>query len=247
MKKTGVALYTVRFIALAALMVATILVFSVMFKGLLDARSNDTVTSGLPKIDRGVLIIDAGHGGEDAGAVASDGTLEKDLNLQIASLIKVLCDLNGTKAVMTRTEDTLLYDYYDDLEDYTGQKKLYDLKNRVKIANEYEGAVYLGIHMNKFSIPKYSGTQVYFSPNNSSSELFARCVQNQARTHLQPSNNRTVKRADSSIYVLNSLLCPAILVECGFLSNEAELECLKSSDYQARLALVLFSSSLAQL
>lgn len=247
MKKTGVALYTIRFIALASLMVATILVFSILFKGMLDARGSDTQTSGSSKIDRGVLIIDAGHGGEDAGAVAFDGTLEKDLNLQIASLIKVLCDLNGTKSVMTRTEDALLYDYYGDLEDYTGQKKLYDLKNRVKIANEYEGAVYLGIHMNKFSIPKYSGTQVYFSSNNSSSELFARRVQNQARAYLQPDNNRAIKRADSSIYVLNSLFCPAILVECGFLSNEAELESLKSTTYQARLALVLFSSSLAQL
>ena len=106
-------------------------------------------------------VIDAGHGGEDAGAIAYDGTLEKDLNLEIATLLCGLLELNGNNVKMTRDSDTLLYDYYNDLEDYTGQKKVYDLKNRLKIAEEYENSVYVGIHMNKFSVAKYKGLQVY--------------------------------------------------------------------------------------
>ena len=148
---------------------------------------------------------------------------------------------------MTREDDRLLYDHYDDLEDYTGHKKEYDLKNRVKIAKELDECVFLSIHMNKFSNPKYSGTQIYYSKNNPSSELLARTIQNMTRAHLQPSNNRTIKPAGSSIYVLNSIDSPAVLVECGFLSNTAELNRLKDEEYQAKLALTIFSSILPSL
>ena len=192
-----------------------------------------------------VIVIDAGHGGEDAGAVAQDGTLEKDLNLKIAKCLEALCEINGNVAVLTREDDRLLYDYYNELDDYTGQKKVYDLKNRVRIANEQENAIFVSIHMNKFSSSKYSGTQIYYSPNNPSSEMLARTLQNSTRTYLQPTNNRQIKRADSSIYVLNSLPCPAVLVECGFLSNEGELSLLKTERYQTSLALVIFSGILS--
>ena len=192
-----------------------------------------------------VIVIDAGHGGEDAGAVAQDGTLEKDLNLKIAKCLEALCEINGNTAIMTRDDDRLLYDRYGELDDYTGQKKIYDLKNRVRIANEQENPIFVSIHMNKFSSSKYSGTQIYYSPNDPSSEMLARALQNSTRTYLQPTNNRQIKRADSSIYVLNSLPCPAVLVECGFLSNEGELSLLKTERYQTSLALVIFSGILS--
>ena len=192
-----------------------------------------------------VIVIDAGHGGEDAGAVAQDGTLEKDLNLKIAKCLEALCEINGNTAIMTREDDRLLYDRYGELDDYTGQKKIYDLKNRVRIANEQENPIFVSIHMNKFSSSKYSGTQIYYSPNDPSSEMLARALQNSTRTYLQPTNNRQIKRADSSIYVLNSLPCPAVLVECGFLSNEGELGLLKTERYQTSLALVIFSGILS--
>lgn len=245
MKNRQSVLYTLRFTVCTVIIAAVILLIGFMFKSAIDKKSN-TSPAVSTKNDKTVIVIDAGHGGEDAGAIAADGTLEKELNLQIASLVKVLCDLNGTSAVMTREDDTLLYDYYGDLENYTGQKKLYDLKNRVRITNEYENAVFLGIHMNKFSTSQCSGLQIYYSKNNPASELLARSIQNSARTYLQPENNRAVKAADSSIYVLYSLHCPAVLVECGFLSNESELELLKTEEYQAKLSLVLFTSALSQ-
>ena len=209
---------------------------------LLNLTLSDTGAVVLEDFSPTVIVIDAGHGGEDAGAVASDGTLEKDLNLKIAKLLYAFCELNGTKCVMTRDIDTLLYDKYDDLEDYTGKKKLYDLKNRVRIANELENAVFVSIHMNKFSLTQYSGTQVYFSPNNSKSEILARGIQNSMRTYLQPNNNRQIKRATSDIFVLSSLECPSVLVECGFLSNEDELLRLNDEKYRTKMSIVLFWS-----
>ena len=188
------------------------------------------------------FVIDAGHGGEDAGAISADGTLEKDLNLEIASLISGLLELNGNDVKMTRETDTLLYDYYDDLESYTGQKKVYDLKNRVKIAEENENSIYVGIHMNKFSIPKYKGLQVYYSKNDESSVDIATSIKNNTKSYLQKDNTRSIKQASSSIYVLDKIRLPAVLIECGFLSNDEELANLKDNNYKAKLALTIFSS-----
>ena len=232
-------LYGAKFFVCAILVLSIILGISYAF----SERKSDTPTS--VSVSAPVIVIDAGHGGEDAGAIAQDGSLEKDLNLKIAKCIQALCEINGNSAIMTREDDRLLYDYYGELDDYTGKKKIYDLKNRVKIANEQHDAIFVSIHMNKFSNSKYSGTQIYFSPNNPSSEMLARTLQNSTRTYLQPSNNRQIKRADSSIYVLNSLDCPAVLIECGFLSNEDELGRLKDEKYQASLALVIFSGILS--
>ena len=143
---------------------------------------------------------------------------------------------------MTRETDTLLYDYYDDLEDYTGQKKVYDLKNRLKIAEEYESPIYVGIHMNKFSQAKYSGLQVYYSKNNDQSVDIATKIKDNTKLYLQKDNKRAIKKADSSIYILNKASMPAVLIECGFLSNENELNNLKNEDYRSKLALTIFSS-----
>lgn len=238
--------YTLKFILCATVTIGAMLLLGAILTKFIDRRDSSSTASSNGSI-KSTLIIDAGHGGEDAGAVADDGTVEKDLNLEIATLIKAFCDLNGTQAVMTRTDDRLLYDHYKELDDYTGHKKLYDLKNRVRIAQEYENAIFVSIHMNKFPQKKYSGAQVYFSKNNRKSEMLARGIQGSARMYLNPSSNRQVKMADSAIYVLNALDCPAVLVECGFLSNDAELGLLKSDEYQARLALVIFSSVLSQL
>ena len=184
----GAFAYAFKFLICTICAVAIILVASFGFNHLLKQKNNTSPTI-LSKSDNIMIVIDAGHGGEDAGAVADDGTLEKDLNLKIAYLTYALCEINGTSAQMTREDDRLLYDYYGELESYKGKKKIYDLKNRVKITNEHKNAVYIGIHMNKFSSAKYSGTQVYYSKNNPESELLARSIQNSTRAYLQKNNN----------------------------------------------------------
>ncbi|MBO5356759.1 MAG: N-acetylmuramoyl-L-alanine amidase [Clostridia bacterium] len=241
MKENKPIWYTFKFALLTMVSCILILLFGLFFGIYLKNRSEKSKTVSL-NTNEVVFIIDAGHGGEDAGAIADDGTLEKDLNLEIASLISGLLELNGNDVKMTRETDTLLYDYYDDLEDYTGQKKVYDLKNRLKIAEEYESPIYVGIHMNKFSQAKYSGLQVYYSKNNDQSVDIATKIKDNTKLYLQKDNKRAIKKADSSIYILNKASMPAVLIECGFLSNENELNNLKNEDYRAKLALTIFSS-----
>ena len=209
-------------------------------------RDQDTALDVSTK-SKVTIVIDPGHGGEDAGAVATDGTLEKDLNLEIAFLVKELCDLNGINAVLTRDTDTLLYDRYGDLECYKGKKKVYDLKNRLRFASEQENPIYVGIHMNKFEISRYSGLQIYYSKNDPLSYELANSVRECVIKNLQPANTRKAKAADSSIYVLHNADMPAILIECGFLSNPNELEALKDESYRLKLAICIYTSIVSQI
>lgn len=232
--------YVIKFVICATVITCIAFALAFALSRAVEKRATSAVSS--PSYCGRVIVIDAGHGGEDGGAVASDGTLEKDLNFEVARLIKALCDLNGTQAIMTREDDSLLYDRYGDLESYTGHKKEYDLKNRVRIASELENPVFISIHMNKFNQEKYSGVQIYYSKNNPASQMLARSIQNMTRQYLQPTNKRAIKQADSSIFVLDKLECPSVLIECGFLSNQNELELLKTSEHQSGLALTIFLS-----
>ena len=242
MNKNGAFSYAIRFAIAALLCILIIFGLGFAFTSHTSKQNSSTSLPVFNENDKIRFVIDPGHGGEDAGAVATDGTLEKDLNLDIAVLLYTILDLNGNEVVLTRNEDTLLYDRFDDLDDYTGQKKVYDLKNRLKIAEEKENSIYVGIHMNKFSQEKYSGLQVYYSPNNPLSYHIASSIKGTVKSHVQPQNNREIKRATSSIFILDRAQIPSVLVECGFLSNEAELASLKSAEYQRALALNLFAS-----
>ncbi len=189
-----------------------------------------------------ILIIDPGHGGEDGGS-SSGEVLEKDLNLAVSEDIYYLCALTGVPAKMTRRDDRALYDLYGDLEDYTGRKKAYDLRNRVRFVEEEGGGVYLSIHQNKFTDPAYSGLQVWYSPNAEGSESLAKMIQSASREYLSPENDREVKRATSAIYVLKRARVPSVLVECGFLSSPDDLSRLTDPSYRKRLSGVIFSES----
>lgn len=183
------------------------------------------------------VVIDAGHGGEDGGAVSADGSVEKDLNLDIALRLRDLLTANGIPAVMTRTEDILLYDRN---VNYKGRKKALDLAARREIAERTPGCVFVSIHMNAYPDERYDGLQVWYSPNNSSSKPLAEAIQNMARELLQPDNSRQVKPATSAIYLLHHLTVPAVLVECGFLSNPAEVAKLATPEYRQKVAFSLF-------
>lgn len=183
-----------------------------------------------------VVVIDAGHGGEDGGASSDSGVCEKDLNLQISKLCGVILKAGGYDVRLTRTDDRLVYDMYDDLEDYKGKKKVYDLRNRIRFAEEAEADVFVSIHMNKFFQSQYSGMQVYYSQNNPASADFAAAVQGSVREHLQPDNNRETKMSTSSIYILKNIKLPAILVEVGFLSNPTDLKNLTDDPYKAKMS-----------
>ena len=183
------------------------------------------------------VILDAGHGGEDGGAVSASGILEKDLNLEIAFLLRDLLEANGIRVIMTRSTDILLYDRN---ENYHGRKKALDLAARRKIAEETPNAIFVSIHMNAYPQTQYRGLQVWYSPNHRDSKTLADHIQKTVQELLQPQNGRQPKGATSGIYLLHRLQCPAVLVECGFLSNPDEAALLNDRVYRERLAGALF-------
>lgn len=185
------------------------------------------------------VVIDAGHGGEDGGASGLGGITEKELNLEIASLLADMLRANGVDVVMTRTEDILLY---DPNSDYHGRKKVLDLAARLKIAKETPNSIFVSIHMNAFPQTQYSGLQVYYSKNDASSKKIADLIQSNAKKYLQSSNNRKTKSATSSIFLLDRLETPAVLIECGFLSNDEECKLLSTNEYRKKLSFVIFCS-----
>ena len=182
------------------------------------------------------VIIDAGHGGRDGGASTESGVLEKDLNLSVALKLRALLSALYVNVVMTRETDVMLAD------ENSAHKKRDDLEARLRIAQEHENCIFVSIHMNKFPVEKYSGLQVYYSKNNEESAALAEAIQAKAGEFLRKGNARTVKAADSSIYVLHHIEVPAVLVECGFLSNPEEAALLQTESYQNKLAAVIFAA-----
>ena len=200
-----------------------------------EKQKTDAQTAGEQTVP--TVVIDAGHGGEDGGAVSADGTPEKNINLDIALRLRDLLTADGIPVVMTRTEDILLYDRS---VDYQGRKKALDLAARKQIAEKTPNCLFVSIHMNSYPDARYDGLQVWYSPNNPASKTVADLIQNTAREVLQPDNDRQVKAAGSSIYLLHHLTVPAVLTECGFLSNPAEAAKLAAPDYRQEVAFTLF-------
>ena len=186
-----------------------------------------------------VVIIDAGHGGEDGGAVGVDGTVEKHINLSIAIKLSEALNAAGIPTRLTRDRDEMLYDRNEDFE---GRKKALDLAKRLEIAQEYEKAIFVSIHMNSFPQEKYSGLQVYYSDNSPISKQLAECIQERTRELLMPENRRGVKSAGESIYLLRKIEYPAVLIECGFLSNRDECARLSTDAYQRQLAISIYDA-----
>lgn len=186
------------------------------------------------KNEKTVVVIDAGHGGEDPGAVAGK-VIEKELNLDVSLLLNELFSANGTQTVMTRTSDVLLYNAGEE-----NRKKYYDLHNRLKAAESCgESAIFVSIHMNKFPSEKYWGLQTFYSENNAESSLLAQEIQNSAML-LQPENTRAIKSGMGTIFLLEQLKIPAVLVECGFISNNDEAARLSDELYRKQLALSIY-------
>ncbi|MBR2876492.1 MAG: N-acetylmuramoyl-L-alanine amidase [Clostridia bacterium] len=181
-----------------------------------------------------VVIIDAGHGGFDGGASAKDGTDEKGINLNIALYLKDYLEFFGFNVVMTRDTDTSTED-----EGLTTirSKKTSDLHNRMKIMDETENAIFVSIHQNFFPEEQYHGAQVFYSQNHSElSSVLAQDIQENIVYYLQPENKRQIKPCGTSVYLIYNAVKPAVLVECGFLSNYNEAELLKTCEYQKKMA-----------
>lgn len=195
-------------------------------------------------IGQPVIIIDPGHGGEDGGAVGVNGIVEKDLNLSLSLILRDLFAANGFRVVMTREEDVSIHD-----SGVTGtrRQKTSDLHNRLAITEQYPGAVFISVHMNKFGDSRQNGAQVFYGPRNEGSKELAETVQRNVVAMLQPDNKRLCKQGEKNLYLIFEAKCPAILVECGFLSNPEEAGRLADEEYQSQLAFAVLRSVLEYL
>jgi N-acetylmuramoyl-L-alanine amidase len=235
MKKTNVILGILIFV-LAAAIIAINVGFSNAEQG--DGLEKPAYVETLSTTGK-IVVLDAGHGGEDGGASIYGGTPEKELNLLISYDLRDMLEAVGFKVVMTRTEDVLLYDKNSDYHDH---KKSMDLANRLKIARATPGAILVSIHMNAFPETKYSGLQVYYSKNDQGSRELALAIQEINKSIISPANDRKIKQAGSNIYLLDRFENPAVLIECGFLSNDEEREKLNSPEYRQKLATCFLSA-----
>ena len=180
-------------------------------------------------------IQDHGHGGEDGGAVSCTGVAESEINLQIALRLRDLLHLLGHRTGMIRTTDVSVYTAGQNL----AQKKVSDLKERVRLVRDTPDPILVSIHQNTFSDSRYSGAQMFYGPAGEGRALAAALQDHFCRT-LNPGSTRRSKDA-AGIYLMEQVRCTAVLAECGFLSNPREEALLRSREYQQKLAVVLAS------
>ena len=180
-----------------------------------------------------VYVLDAGHGGEDGGALSRDGVTESGINLAVAKRTELLMRFLGAETVMTRTEDISVH---SEGADTLRQKKASDLRNRVALVNGTPGAVLVSIHQNSLpSVPSVHGAQTFYGAAAESGAL-ALSVQDALNQSVNIGNEKHEKKIDPSIYLMKNVTCPAILVECGFLSNAAETQLLQEPAHQKLIA-----------
>lgn len=183
---------------------------------------------------RGFVLIDPGHGGFDGGTVADDGTVEKHVNLAVSLLLQDVLTVCGVPVRMTRDTDVGLV---DGSESTIRQKKVTDMKSRLELYEQADAVI--SVHQNHFSVPKYFGTQLFYSVNHADSCVLAECIRQAVVRELQPANHRELKSATDGIYLLHHTTKPAVLVECGFLSNPEERQRLLTDTYRQQLAFAI--------
>lgn len=183
------------------------------------------------------IVIDAGHGGVDGGAVSCTGLPESGYNLDIALVLNDLFRFLGYDTRMIRTTDISVYTKGETI----AQKKISDLKERVRLVNDTDDALLISIHQNTFPDGRYSGAQVFYADTEGSKDLAAN-IQSGFRDTLNPGSNRACKQS-SGVYLMEHIHCTGILIECGFLSNRAEEANLRSKAYQQKLCCVIVSAA----
>lgn len=193
-------------------------------------------TFSLPVSNR-VVIIDAGHGSPDGGAVGPSGVLEKDINLAIAMKLQALIEQSGGIAVLTREGDNSIH---DDDKITIREKKRSDLKNRKEIINSGVVDAVISIHLNKFEQSKYYGAQTFFASSNPNSKTLAERIQKELIDFIDNNNNREIKPIPNNIYLFKQVSAPTVMVECGFLSNPEEERLLQTDGYQKKLAWAIY-------
>ncbi len=223
-------------IVVSVLAICIMLLTIVSFTRITETMSQQTMSS-LTQTD--YVIIDAGHGGFDPGTQTPDGAFfEKDVNLEIALVMKEVFEAHGENVIMIRESDMAVG---DNSLNTISQKKKSDINARVDLANSYgDGTVYISIHQNAYSDSSESGTQILYGNKNEQSEVLAKIMHETIKQNLQPDNRREIKKGNSDIFILNNIEIPTVLIECGFLTNTQETEKLVDPEYQRLLSYIIY-------
>ena len=194
-------------------------------------------TSGGRVTEKKTIVLDAGHGGLDSGAVGINGELEKNINLEIVRDLRDMLTISGFNVVLTRNADKSIHD-----SGVTGirNQKISDMENRLEIIKSYKDCIFLSIHQNKFTDPEYFGAQIFYNENNPDNMLLAQIMQDNFKV-IQPKNDREIKLSGDELYLFKDTKIPAVLIECGFLSNEQDAKDLSSEEYQHKVAFMIYN------
>ena len=204
------------------------------------SASQAIMTAGKAKASaaKPVITIDAGHGGADGGCVSVNGAVEKNINLNILKTLRDTMTVMGYDVYCTRESDVSIHDRgVEGLK----KQKLSDMKNRLAIFGKYSDGISVSIHQNQFTDSKYSGAQMFYSEKNPEGEQLAKIMQERFRSVLQPENERVAKAVGDELYLLDNTTNPAVMIECGFLSNPEEAAKLESEDYQKQVAFTIMT------
>ena len=201
-----------------------------------DLNNITTETVALP-VSNKVIVLDAGHGGEDGGAESTNGTTEAETNLKIALKVQNLLEQSGSTVILTRSDENAIYD----LDSKTlKQKKISDIKNRVKIGNESSADIFVSIHLNKINESKYWGWQTFYKKDSEEGSKLAGSIQSNLNESIQKDNKREPMKIDN-VYIIKHVEIPTCIVECGFLSNPEEEKELLTDEYQNKIAWGIFN------
>ncbi len=203
----------------------------------------ETVTVSGETDQTGLVILDAGHGGPDGGSSSQDGVLESDVNLEITLRTDAVLALMGQRTILTRDSSA---DLSSAGAETIAQKKVSDIRNRVSLVNDHPDGVLVSIHQNTYPDSSVHGAQVFFGRVGNSEEL-AKAIQASIYNTVDPGSNRETKPISRDVYLMNHAEIPAVLIECGFLTNEEEKTRLTSPDYQKRLAVAIAAAVSEQL
>lgn len=199
--------------------------------------NNTIIVSNTKMSDITQVVIDAGHGGVDPGAIGINGVKEKDINLAISLYLKDILIANGYDVIMTRETDIAIHDPQNKS---ISKIKTSDLKNRLRIIDNQPNAIAVSIHQNKFPQQSSRGAQMFYGRKNEQSKQLAEALQNSFSDNLQHNNKREVKQSTSSVYIIHNAKIPITLVECGFVSNYEDAKLLSSEEYQQQVAFTIF-------
>ena len=177
---------------------------------------------------KATIVLDAGHGGWDPGKTGTTGKNEKDLNLAVAEKLAEYLELGGAEVILTRKSDDAL-----------GDGKRTDMAERKRIANESGGNIFVSIHQNAFPSAKAKGAQVFYHKSSEEGKRLAECVQENLKNRVDGNSQRQAKENDT-YYILRTTEIPAVIVECGFLSNIEEEKLLNDAGYQEKLAWAIY-------